>query len=235
MTKLLRLALLPLLAVAAHAQTPAPDPSRLADIERTDRAFLSGLESQPVAPPTPAPALPPSPPPVAVAPAPQATVPRQTTVPAPATVTPAPRTVEPAAVTVAPAPVAAAPAPQIAPAPKDAAAPRGVTTIELARPAAPVKATPAKPKTKSTVATTRQRSTPERRVTVSRKSADEPIYRGIPVMDPPEVVRVERRPGLFSRPVEVRRPVVIRKVTTTTVTNRERDDDDDRDEDEDDD
>lgn len=184
MKHLAHLALIPLLAVSVHAQAPAPDATRLAAVEQSDRAFLAELERQS------APALAPEP---------------------------------------APAPVAAAPV--AAPA-HVARAPRAVTTIELAGPATSAPAAPTKPRAKSTTATTRARTAPERRVAVTRDYASEPVYRGIPV-DVPEGARVERRSGLFFRPLEVRRPVVVRKVTTTTVTSRphsvDRDDDEDDD------
>ena len=194
MTKLFSLALLPLLSVAARAQAPVADSSRVAAVEQSDRAFLSNLERREA----PAPVLPPAP--VVAAPAPQ------TTVTASATTLPAP---------------------------KVTSTHRTVAKAVPTRHVASVNAASAKPKATSIVAASRQRSTPERSANRSRNYADGPVFRGVHVIDPPETVaRIERRSGLSFRPIEIRRPIVVRKVTTTTVISRERDDDDNRDEDE---
>ena len=194
MTKLFSLALLPLLSVAARAQVPVADSSRVAAAEQSDLAFLSNHERREA----PAPALPPVP--VAAAPAPQTTV--------------------TASVTTSPAP-------------KATFTPRTVAKAVPARPAALVNAASAKPKATSIVAASGQRSSPERSANRSRNYADGPVFRGVHVIDPPETVaRIERRSGLSFRPIEIRRPIVVRKVTTTTVTSRERDDDENRDVDE---
>ncbi len=109
-------------------------------------------------------------------------------------------------------------------------APTTVARPEATRSEPTSRITAAKPKPKAPTASDRSRSTKERPAQRARVS-DEPIYRGIPVIDPPAVVaRVERKLRPIFRSVEIRRPVV--RVTTTTVTTRaERDEDEDEDDD----